>query len=148
MDLFGFSSWPSDPFDTLDRMRRDMDAVFQRWGREALPARGQVHPPVNLYETEDGYVLTAELPGLRHGDLEVSIEGNRVTLRGERKIEYPEDAGLHRRERQAGIFRRVLELPVEVESEKAEATYKHGVLMLRLPKAERHRPRQISVSRR
>lgn len=145
MDLFGFSTWPRPGWETLERLRRDVDELFQ--GRGALGLGGQPYPAVNLYETENGYVLTAELPGLLREDLGVSIEANRVTLRGEREITYPRDerSSLHRRERQAGSFRRTVDLPIPVDSDKAEAIYRHGVLMLRLPKAAEHRPRQIAV---
>ena len=67
------------------------------------------HPPVNLYETADDYVLTAELPGSSAADIDLTIERNRVTLRGERKIEHPSDASLHRVERRGGRFRRTIE---------------------------------------
>jgi len=121
-----------------------MEELFDRSGGRAVRRSG-VYPPVNLYETVDAYILTAELPGLRPGDIEISIENNRLTLRGERRIEHTGDAGIHRSERQSGRFRRAFELPVEVDPDKAEASQRHGVLMVRVPKAERHRPRRISV---
>jgi len=136
--------WSGDALATFDQLRRGMDDLFERVGTRATRRAG-VFPPVNLYETADGYVLTAELPGLRSDEIDVSIERNRVTLRGERKIEHPSDAGLHRAERQGGVFRRTIELPLEVDAEKAEAVHTHGVLMLRIPKSERHKPRRISV---
>jgi HSP20 family protein len=106
-----------------------------------------VFPPVNLYETEDAWILTAEVPGLRAQDLDVAVDGTRVTLRGERKIAIPNQPGtsVHRRERQAGIFRRTFELPSAPEDEKIEAAYRDGVLRVRLPKPARHQPRQIAV---
>ncbi len=91
------------------------------------------------------YVLTAELPGLSGDDIELSVERNRVTLRGERKIEHPQDASLHRVERQAGIFRRTIELPVDVDADKAQAVCRNGVLMLQIPKMAAQQPRQIAV---
>jgi HSP20 family protein len=129
----------------LDDLRREMDALFRQYS--GAPAHGGAFPPVNLYETEDAYVLTAELPGVRHEDIQVALEGSTVSLRGERKIEYPRDAGVgvHRLERQSGGFRRAFELPVEIDADKVEAVHRNGVLMLRLPKAPEHRPRQITV---
>ena len=109
---------------------------------------GGVQPPVNLYETSEGYVLTAELPGLRVEDIEITVERDRLTLRGERRIEHPADASVHRLERSGGAFRRTVQLPVEVDGEKVEATYRNGVLSVRIPKAPEHRPRRISVSGR
>jgi HSP20 family protein len=106
-----------------------------------------VYPPVNLHEEGDGYVLTAELPGVSPADIDVSIEGSTVTLSGERKIEYAagEGTAVHRRERQSGTFRRAFELPSEIDLEAAKASHSCGVLTLRLPKSAAAKPRQISI---
>jgi len=112
-----------------------MEAVLDRYGAPLPTAPRGVFPAVNLYESEDAYILTAELPGVEPDDIDVSIEGTTVTLRGERRIEFAdEQASLHRRERQAGVFRRSFELPVAIEADKAEAVHRNGVLILRLPK--------------
>ena len=135
----------ADPWASLGRLARGLDEWTAQWG--ARPARrAGVFPPVNLYETADGYVLTAELPGLKSEEIEVTVERDRVTLRGQRRIERPKDASLHRVERQAGTFRRTVQLPVEVASDKVEAAYRNGILMLRIPKAAELRPRRISVA--
>lgn len=147
--MAGFGAWGSDPFGGFERLRREMDEVFGRFAGGGLAsARSNVFPPVNVYETHDAYVLTAEVPGLRIEDLNVTIESGRVTLRGERKIEFPESASLHRRERQSGFFRRAVDLPQPVESEKVEAHYRNGVLVVKLPKTAASRPRQIDVQSR
>ena len=124
-----------------------MDEVFGRLAGPPRLGRGTPFPQVNLYETADGYVLTAELPGLEPKDVDLSIEGNRVTLRGERKIEVPDDkhTSLHLRERQSGIFRRTVELPAQADPDKAQALYRNGVLWLRIPKAPEAQPRRIAV---
>ena len=135
----------SDPWGNFEQLRREMDAVFGRFAPLASVA-GAVFPAVNLYEREDAFVLTAELPGVRPEAVEVTLEGSTVTIRGERKIEYPEkETSVHRRERQSGSFRRAFELPVPIEADKVEAIQRNGVLMLRLPKSAEHQPRQISV---
>jgi HSP20 family protein len=124
-----------------------MMQAFDRLGTARGPSRGSPFPPVNLYETTQGYVLTAEIPGVKTEDLEVSVEGERVTIGGKRAIEYPSDGdtSLHRRERQAGVFRRAFNLPEPADAEKTEAVCRHGILMVRIPKAESHQPRRISV---
>jgi HSP20 family protein len=136
-----------DGWTALDRLQRDMMQAFDRLGTGLGPARGSPFPPVNLYETAQGYVLTAEIPGVSSEDLEVSVEGERVTIGGKRAIEYPSDGetSLHRRERQAGVFRRAFNLPDPADPEKAEAISRHGILMVRIPKAESQQPRRISV---
>jgi len=151
MALYGFEGprW-SDPAQALDELRRELDSLLGSWGQGAPWAgvtggRANVYPPVNLFETGDGAVLTAELPGVREEDLEISVQGNRVSLRGQRAITHPEDASAHRRERQAGAFHRTVVLPFDVDGDKAEAVYRQGVLMLRLPKPDSQQPRRISV---
>jgi HSP20 family protein len=149
MALFGFPgpSW-DDSWTAFDQLRRELSGLLGSFGPEGARApRSSVFPPVNLYETDDAWVLTAEVPGLRPEDLDVSVDGARVTLRGERKIAIPDQPGtsVHRRERQAGIFRRTFELPGAPESDKIEATYRHGVLRVRLPKPAPRQARQISV---
>jgi HSP20 family protein len=125
-------------------LRRRLDEVFERVSG-AETARAGIFPPVNLYETADSYVLTAELPGLRSEDIEVTLERDRLTLSGERRIEHPKDASLHRVERRGGSFRRAVQLPKEVDGEKVEASYRNGVLRVRIPKAPEHQPRRITV---
>ena len=141
-----FRPWAGTP-GTFDDLRREMDALFRHYGGAGVPARSGAFPLVNLYETEDAYVLTAELPGVKREDIHVALEGSTVSLRGERKIEYPREQGVgfHRLERQSGSFRRAFDLPVEIDADKVEAVHSNGVLMLRLPKAPEHRPRQIAV---
>jgi HSP20 family protein len=144
-----YRPWAAAPSSSLDQLRREMEGLFSRFG--GAPAwsgdwRG-VFPPVNLYETADAYQLTAELPGVAADDIRISLEGSTVILEGERKIDYEnrKETSLHRRERQAGAFRRAFELPGAVDAEKVEAIHRNGVLMLRLPKTPEAQPRQISV---
>jgi HSP20 family protein len=150
MALFDFQS-PSwdDSWTPFEQLRRELAGVLGSFAPETARAAGRssVFPPVNLYETEEAWILTAEVPGLSPASLDVSVDGTRVTLRGERKIEISGQPGtsVHRRERQAGIFRRTFELPGAPEDEKIEAIYRHGVLRVRLPKPARHHPRQIAV---
>ena len=141
----GWSPWSG----FFNEFLRDMnsssglaDSVFQG-------TRG-VYPPVNLHETAEGYVLTAELPGVAPESVDVEIEGSTVTLSGERKIEYAAGNGtaVHRRERQSGTFRRAFELPKEIDLAAAKATHKNGVLTLRLPKSATAKPRRIAIETR
>jgi HSP20 family protein len=137
--------WGEDPWGGFGALRREMDELFDRFGTFSPASARSAFPALNLYESEDAYVLTAEIPGIGPEDLEISLEGATVTLRGERKLASEEGASVHRSERPAGAFRRALDLPVPIDGEKVEATHRHGVLTLRLPKAPEHRPRQISV---
>ncbi len=148
MAIYGFSSpgW-GDSWQPFDELRRELGALMDDWGaRASRGARAGVFPPVNLYETEREYVLTAEVPGLRGEDLDVTLDGQRLTLRGERRIDAPaENVSVHRRERQAGVFHRTVALPENVDREKVEATYRHGVLVVRIPKPAAQQPRRIAI---
>jgi HSP20 family protein len=145
-----YQPWAAVPWSPFDQLRREMDGLLSRFGGSpawsTVDWRG-VFPAVNLYETADAYQLTAELPGVTADEIRISLEGSTVILEGERKIDYEngKETSLHRRERQAGAFRRAFELPGVVEAEKVEAIHRNGVLMLRLPKTPEAQPRQISV---
>jgi HSP20 family protein len=144
-----YRPWAADSWSDFDQLRREMDSLLGRFGSPSPLSSGWrgVFPAVNLYETADAYVLTAELPGVAPEDIEVSLEGSTVTLAGERRIDYANQEGvsLHRSERQAGGFRRAFELPTGVDVDQVEALHRNGVLVLRILKAKEAQPRQISV---
>ena len=103
-------------------------------------------PPLNVWSNEDETIVQAELPGLAADDIDISVVQNTLTLRGSRNPEgLKEGESYHRRERWTGRFVRSLELPFEVENSKVEAEYKHGMLRIRLPRAEQHKPKKITV---
>src|SRR5262245_28486708 len=119
-----------DPWPDLGDLHRRMDRLFERVSGPLT--RAGVFPPVNLHETSDAYVLTAEVPGLRSEEIEVTVEHDRLTLSGERRIEYPKESSLHRVERRGGSFRRTLQLPGEVDADKVEASDRNRVQPRRL----------------
>jgi len=142
--LASLSPWRGD----FERMANDF---FQSLG--AWPQAGshtvlgnRAFPAVNVWETEHELHAEAELPGVEPGNVEVSVEGNELSIKGQRTIREAEGATYHRRERGAGTFSRVLRLPVEVNAEAVKATLKDGVLSIVLPKAEAARPRKIPVT--
>jgi len=105
-----------------------------------------VYPPLNLSEDADNLYLTAELPGLASADLELSVETDSLTLRGERKLQTADQkVNYHRKEREAGFFRRVVSLPVQVEADQAKASLSNGILTVTLPKAAAAKPRAIAI---
>jgi HSP20 family protein len=101
-------------------------------------------PALDLYENEDAYVATIELPGLKAEDLSIDLRDGVLTLSGERKAEA--NGGAFRNERPAGKFSRKVELPHRVDAQNVKAEYKDGVLTVTLPKAEDAKPRKINVS--
>jgi HSP20 family protein len=143
-----------DPFRELavmqDRLNRIFGDVYSRRsgsGDDDIMSRGDWVPPVDVYENERGeVVLKAELPGLAKEDIDLRVENNTLTLRGERKhqTEIKEDR-YHRIERTYGSFARSFSLPATVDAGRVSADYKDGVLTVVLPVREEAKPRQIQV---
>jgi HSP20 family protein len=137
-----------DPFAEMATLRQAFDRVFDdvRPGRSFANGGPEAYVPVDLAETNDEIVLKASLPGVKPEDIDISVTGQVLTLKGESREDTEETAkNYYRRERRYGSFVRQFQLPTEVESEKAQATFEHGVLRLSLPKAEAVKPRTIKV---
>ena len=138
------------PWREIERLRNQMESLYESvvdgvdtWRRGGMG----VFPALNLYEDDEKLYLTAELAGVAPEDIEMSVEGDNLTIRGERKItEAGENVNYHRREREAGFFRRVVTLPVRVDAEKIQASVKEGVLKVTFPKAVEAKSRQIKVT--
>ena len=116
----------------------------QRRNTESQPAREYASPEVNIFETSDGYVLEAEMPGVSKEGLEITLEGNEMTLVGRRKDEAAPGEPLFR-ERALTDYRRVFELDPAIDTAKIAAKIEQGLLTLTLPKSERVKPRRITV---
>ena len=122
--------------------------VGRQTARAVTPRAGSTSPAVNIWESDHCYFLEAEIPGVKMEDLDISVLGKELTIRGDRKAEeLPEKAAFHRRERGIGSFARVVQLPSEINAEAVEAMLKNGVLTLRLPKIEAAKPRKIAVAK-
>ncbi len=141
------SPWRSH-FDELSRMRRQLDALFDRYEGRPLPAAtAGVFPLINLTEDHDAYYLRAELPGITAGDLSIESTDNNIAIAGERKIpDAAQSARYHRREREAGRFSRMVSLPGRINRDKIDARLNDGVLTVTVPKAEEVKPRKISIN--
>lgn len=129
-----------------DRMNRIWGSVYDR-GREEVSGHGAWLPPVDIYETPDKeIVLKAELPGLKRDAIDLTVEHNTLTIRGQRPPDDgTADAQFHRSERVFGPFTRSFTLPNTVDAARVKAEYRDGVLTVRLPRREEARPRQIAV---
>jgi len=103
-------------------------------------------PAMDLVETDDHFVLKADLPGLNEGDVNIEVEDNVLTVSGERKSEHEDKReGYYRVERSFGSFRRTLTLPEGVDPEAVNATFDKGVLEVRIPKPEQRKPRRVAI---
>jgi HSP20 family protein len=119
---------------------------FKGSGGEEI-ARGVWSPSVDVFENDDKIVLEAELPGMKADEVDVSIENNIVTIKGERKFEKKEEKdNYHRIERSYGSFTRSFTLPRTVTGDEASADFENGVLKITLPKREETKARKIEIS--
>ena len=139
-----------DPFSELLDMRREMDRLFGSFlggTPGGMPAADGVWAPaVDIQETKESFLVTAELPGMNQGDINITIVDNTLTLKGERRREKEvRDGGYTRIERAYGTFQRSLALPSVVDAAKVRAKYKDGVLEIELPKKEEAKPKEIKV---
>jgi len=103
-------------------------------------------PSVNFFKDGDDTVLLAEVPGMKKEDIELEIKDNMITLSGERKLDYPEKASIHRVERRNHKFSRSVKLNSKVDIQKVKAEYKNGILKVVLPMAESDKPRMIDIN--
>ena len=104
-------------------------------------------PTVDISETEQGFEIHAELPGVKESDLNVSVTDNQLTIKGEKQAEEKtDDKNFHRVERRYGSFQRSFTLPRQVDTSEIKAGYKDGILTLTIPKAEDAMPTEISIS--
>jgi HSP20 family protein len=149
---------------TLTTTNRDRDPLFNFVDRffndgsfnglsnrptELTPTNRTWLPPVDIVETEESFVATADLPGLTKEDIDISLENNLLTVSGERRYEKSTDGdeGKFRRvERAYGSFRRSFNLPTGVDVQKVQAQFEHGVLILTMPKAEVAKSRKIAIA--
>jgi len=139
----------------LDDFRRrmssllgDLDAAWSLGSEGALPTtRGRLAswPAVNLYDTDTGYVIEAELPGVSEKDVNITATQDVLALSGERQNEVPEGYSVHRQERGSVRFSRSFTLPGKIDPEKVEAKLRHGVLTVTLEKAPEARPKKVKV---
>lgn len=133
-----------DPFEEIDRLNRQLSHLLASWGRLPNLLPDSFTPLADIEETTDAYLVEVELPGVKREDIDIEIAGRRLTVRGERKEK--ERVGiLRRRERTVGRFHYEVTLPGDVEEGAVEAHLDEGVLVVRLPKPERARPRRIQV---
>jgi len=138
-----------DPFGFLTDFRSEIDRVFDRslapW-KFVVPSEKFWNPAMDVYQDKDKVVVQAEVPGLSKDDIDVSLEGDVLTIQGEKKEEKEEkEKRYHRVERSYGYFQRVVELPAPVDAKGIKADFKDGVLKITLPKKEEAKPKSIKI---
>ena len=141
------SRW--EPMNDLMTLRQAMDRLFEdsfvRPGR-MLDGSSVTHLPLDIYTTQDAVVVRASVPGVNPDDVEITIEGSRLTIRGTTQPQKDEGDYLLQEQRY-GPFARTIDLALPVQADKAEASFKNGLLTLTIPKAEEIKPKTIKVRR-
>ena len=138
---------PWTVFDELESIQENMNRMLagpdpDRYARRSRAA----YPPLNVYSTTDGLVIDAELPGVDPQDVEISVVGDELLLRGKVNVQEPA-AGetVLRRERPVGEFERTLQLPFRANTGGVKATFKNGLLRIAVPRSEEEKPRKIAI---
>ena len=149
--IFGTPAWRT-PFEELNQMRNQIlrfsNALKKDMNQECCAG---VFPLINMTEDTSNYFVSAELPGIKAEDLDISITDDRLAISGERKITQDvkstenESLKYHRREREVGKFSRMINFPKQVDASKTEAKMAEGVLTVTLPKTEAAKPKRITV---
>ena len=138
-----------DPFRELSSLQNRVNSLFQDYGRstqEELTTSGSFVPAVDVYEDEHTVVLKLEVPGVKQEDLDVQVENQTLTVRGQRAFEKEEkEENFQRIERRYGSFSRSFTLPPTISTESVKADYENGVLKIELAKREEAKPKQIKV---
>jgi HSP20 family protein len=141
-----------EPARELNTLQTEMNRLFNTFFDSPAPNGGTVAqrrwlPPMDLVETDEDFVLRADLPGLSEDDVKIELEDNVLSISGERKSEHEErKEGFHRVERASGSFVRSLTLPEGVNAEAIRANFDRGVLEVHIPKPEERKPRKVAIS--
>jgi HSP20 family protein len=136
----------ADPFDALLDLQRALEARLESgWLEDFTTSRGPF-PPINVFQQGDDFLAIIELPGIDKNDLQIQAKENTIRIAGRKSVDYPAGVSVHRRERDSGEFDRTLSLPVQLDPDRIKAEYRDGILALFLPRAERDRPRTITIT--
>ncbi|RKY42885.1 MAG: Hsp20/alpha crystallin family protein [Candidatus Makaraimicrobium thalassicum] len=140
-----------DPFRDLEAIQNEMNRMFDsslvRWGgRDSGLLEGAWSPAIDVYDSKDNVMVKADVPGMKKDEIDVSVHGDTLIIKGEKKQEKEtKEKDFVRTERFYGAFNRALRLPATIDAAKVSASYKNGVLELVLPKKEESKPKQLKI---
>ena len=143
-----------DPTRELDSLQGEMNRLFSSFFDTPAAGKGgngssgtrRWIPAMDLVETQDNFVLKADLPGMSESDVNVELENNVLTISGERRTEHEEQhEGYYRLERATGSFSRALSLPEGIDADAVTAAFDNGVLTVRIPKPAQAKPRKVKI---
>lgn len=152
--MFNLTPWRRKPTNEVTEFRKEMDNLVDRFfGGSFFPAAeflngGKWFPTVDIREGKKEITVQAEIPGVEAKDIDVSVDGRMLTIKGEKKQEKEEkDENYHRVERTYGYYNRTIELPAEVDASEVDATYKKGILKVVLKKTKESETKKIEVKK-
>ena len=129
----------------MDQLQREMDRLLNVSSNRPI-SRSAGFPAVNIWTSEDGQVITSELPGFDPEDIDINVSADKLVISGERKAEPEfENASYHRKERSFGKFQRTLQLPFMIDTNKVDAKFNDGILTVALQRAEADKPKKIAI---
>jgi HSP20 family protein len=134
-----------DPFNTLLGLQQALESYRTSGWLQSSTSSGGSYPPINVFRKGDDFILIAEVPGIARSDIDVQVKGRTIRLSGSKTVKFGEKASLHRRERLSGRFDRSITLPIEIDTDGVKAECRDGILALSVPRAERDKPRSISI---
>lgn len=140
-----------EPAREIESLQQEVNRLFGSFF-DVQPSRRRAFasrwiPAMDLVETDDHYVLTADLPGVRPEDVKIAVEDDVLTVSGERALSHESrEEGVHRVERASGEFSRSLTLPAGVDPQQVRASFEHGVLEVRIPKPQDSKPHRVEIS--
>ena len=149
MAIIRFTERPHfwNPWAEFDRIRQGLDQLPQSFsGGRVRYAGATVFPPVNVFETKDSLIIRAEIPGVQAENLDISMEGETLTIQGKRKKIDEKKISFHRQEIERGNFSRAITLPAKADPDNVTAQLKNGILSVTIGKAAEAKPRQVTVS--
>ena len=148
--MFEVMIGPRNPwtvFDELESIQENMNRILAGQDANRIARRARAaYPPLNVYSTPEGLMIDAELPGVDPQDVEISVVGDELSLRGKINVQEPAAGDtILRRERPAGEFQRTLQLPFRANAGGVKATFKNGLLRIAVPRSEEEKPRKIAI---
>ena len=135
-----------DPFETLSQFQETLDQLRSSNWLQASPSGGGSYPPLNVFRKGDDIVVVTEVPGVEKHDIHVEAKGNTIRIAGSKRVDQAGKRSVHRRERRGGDFDRTVSLPIEINPDGIKAECRDGILALHLPRAEKDKPRSITIT--
>jgi HSP20 family protein len=129
-------------------LHREIDRLFNEFVQGGGGGQANIVPNIEISETDKAIEVSAEMPGLERNDVEISIEDDALTIRGEKRVEENKDKNVQHSERAYGVFLRVLQLPPGIDPSSVQATMSNGVLKITIPKPAKPEPKKIEVKER